>query len=255
MMASPAMVAIDDRAGRPSGKLSFRMPSAPTLPSIGGNKTTPIAGVHVRGRSSNFAAREAGYGPSLHSPQCSIIPAIEAIAVMVSPPRHDSGPLVIDPPRLGPLKAALGSPADAPETSPGWNARPALARFWGSLCGVGHPGFVAFAAVAPMIPMTVPRAITSAPVEPVTAQDRQRRRRRRRPRRRMSRRRMRSWCRIVRASRPGNWVGVSIASRIASWRAGRAVWACRVGRSCRHCRHGWPRPSRSVPLWSHGRAR
>jgi hypothetical protein len=30
------------------------------------------------------------------------------------------------------------------------------------------PSFVAFAAVAPMIPMTVPRAITFAPVEPVT---------------------------------------------------------------------------------------
>jgi hypothetical protein len=26
----------------------------------------------------------------------------------------------------------------------------------GRLCGAGHPGFVAFAAVAPMIPMTVP---------------------------------------------------------------------------------------------------
>jgi hypothetical protein len=33
----------------------------------------------------------------------------------------------------------------------------------GGLCGVGHPGFVAFAAVAPMIPMTVPifSAVTS----------------------------------------------------------------------------------------------
>jgi hypothetical protein len=30
-------------------------------------------------------------GCSLHSPQCSIIPAIEAIAVTVSPPRHDFG--------------------------------------------------------------------------------------------------------------------------------------------------------------------
>jgi hypothetical protein len=32
-------------------------------------------------------------GPSLHSLQCSIIPAIEAKAVAVSPPGHDSGPL------------------------------------------------------------------------------------------------------------------------------------------------------------------
>ena len=42
---------------------------------------------------------------------------------------------------------------------------PALARSWGGLCGVGHPGFVAFAAVAPTIPMTVPirSAVTSRP--------------------------------------------------------------------------------------------
>jgi hypothetical protein len=30
-------------------------------------------------------------GPSLHSPQCSIIPAIEAIAVTAWPDRHHSG--------------------------------------------------------------------------------------------------------------------------------------------------------------------
>ena len=44
---------------------------------------------------------------------------------------------------------------------------PALARSWAGPWGVGHPGFVAFAAVAPMIPMTVPGVITFAPVEPV----------------------------------------------------------------------------------------
>jgi hypothetical protein len=47
------------------------------------NKITTIAGVHVRGRSSHFhfAAREAGSGPSLHSLQRSIIPAIGALSV------------------------------------------------------------------------------------------------------------------------------------------------------------------------------
>jgi hypothetical protein len=49
-------------------------PTAQTLPLIGGttagprwqlsNKITTIAGVHVRGRSTYFAAREAGFGPS-----------------------------------------------------------------------------------------------------------------------------------------------------------------------------------------------
>jgi hypothetical protein len=49
------------------------------------------------------------------------------------------------------------------------SARPAPPwRDPGRLCSVGHPGFVAFAPVAPTIPMTVPRAITSAAVEPVT---------------------------------------------------------------------------------------
>jgi hypothetical protein len=40
-------------------------------------------------------------------------------------------------------------PTDAPKTWPGWTAArlngapsPALARSWGGLCGVGHPGFV-----------------------------------------------------------------------------------------------------------------
>jgi hypothetical protein len=48
-----------------------------------------------------FAAlRESASGPSLHSPQCSIIPAFEAIAVTVS------------------LQIAAGNPADAPETPP-----------------------------------------------------------------------------------------------------------------------------------------
>ena len=43
---------------------------------------------------------------------------------------------------------------------------PTLARSWGGLRGVGHPGIVAFAAVAPTIPMTVP--IFSA-VTPISA--------------------------------------------------------------------------------------
>jgi hypothetical protein len=47
----------------------------------------------VRARPTFFAARESVAGPSLHSPQCSIIPAIEAKAVTVSPPGHDSDPL------------------------------------------------------------------------------------------------------------------------------------------------------------------
>jgi hypothetical protein len=65
----------------------------------------------------------------------------------------------------GKVRRRAGSPADAPETSPGRNSAPsfALARSRGGLSGVGHPGFVAFAAVAPTIPMTVPTfsAVTS----------------------------------------------------------------------------------------------
>jgi hypothetical protein len=78
---------------------------------------------------------------------------LKPIAVMMSP------------------QIAGGSPTDAPETPPhvgkpaGVNGAPspALARSWGGLCGVGHPGFVGFAAVAPTIPMTVPTfsAVTS----------------------------------------------------------------------------------------------
>jgi hypothetical protein len=34
--------------------------------------------------------------------------------------------------------------------------RPRPGAILGRLCGVGHPGFVAFAAVAPTTPMTVP---------------------------------------------------------------------------------------------------
>src|SRR3979490_1287887 len=44
------------------------------------NKTTPIAGVHVRGRSTYFAAREVASGPSFVVPQCSNISAIEGSA-------------------------------------------------------------------------------------------------------------------------------------------------------------------------------
>jgi hypothetical protein len=59
------------------------------------------------------------------------------------------------PDRPGPGTAArlIGAPS------------PALARSWGGLCCVGHPGFVAFAAVAPTIPVTVPTfsAVTSRP--------------------------------------------------------------------------------------------
>jgi hypothetical protein len=50
--------------------------------------------------------------------------------------------------------AFWGAPA-APAQANGAPS-PALARSWRGLCGVGHPGFVAFAAVAPTIPMTVP---------------------------------------------------------------------------------------------------
>jgi hypothetical protein len=57
-------------------------------------------------------------GPSLHSPQCSIIPAVEA-------------------------KAVTAWPID---TIPDRTPSPALARSWGGLCGVGHPGFVPFCA-------------------------------------------------------------------------------------------------------------
>jgi hypothetical protein len=63
------------------------------------------------------------------------------------------------------------APLASPNPRPGGNKparlngapRPAMARSWGVLCSVGHPGFVAFAAVAPMIPMTVPifSAVTS----------------------------------------------------------------------------------------------
>jgi hypothetical protein len=45
------------------------------------HKITTIAGVHVRGRSTYFATREAASGPSIHLPQRSIIPAIEALSV------------------------------------------------------------------------------------------------------------------------------------------------------------------------------
>jgi hypothetical protein len=65
---------------------------------------------------------------------------------------------------------AACNPADATDPARLNSASsPALARSWRGLCGVGHPGFIPFPApVAPTIPMTVPRAITSAPVEPVT---------------------------------------------------------------------------------------
>jgi hypothetical protein len=40
-----------------------------------------MSGFEAKAFRSFFAVREAGYGPSLHSPQRSIIPAIVALSV------------------------------------------------------------------------------------------------------------------------------------------------------------------------------
>jgi hypothetical protein len=69
MMASPIMVAIDDRARRPSVKLECS-PAGGTNAAVNwrdsgrsrwqlSDKITTIAGVHVRVRSTYFAMREA----------------------------------------------------------------------------------------------------------------------------------------------------------------------------------------------------
>jgi hypothetical protein len=77
MMASPIIVrhTIDERARRPSVKLNLGMlPAAGTHAAVNwrdygrsrwqlSDKITTIAGVHVRGPSSYFAARETVCGP------------------------------------------------------------------------------------------------------------------------------------------------------------------------------------------------
>jgi hypothetical protein len=60
----------------------------------------------------------------------------------IGPPIALAGPLI----HLRPRRDGKSPPA-------GTARAPRLARFWGGLCGVGHPGFVAFADVAPMIAM------------------------------------------------------------------------------------------------------
>jgi hypothetical protein len=103
-----------------------------------------MSGLEVEFSRTFFAAREAGFGPSLHSPQCSIIPAIEAIAVTVS------------------LQIAAGNPADAPEAGPGWIAHWHENRL--GEAGAAGPGPISgFGFGPPTITTTVPTfsAVTS----------------------------------------------------------------------------------------------